>query len=332
MRDPPPDLFPSIQPSRTQPPISNSSIPIKGPTSPLSRARKRLRGEPVSPSPYKEKRQRVSSQVSLPFPLPNALSEGSDDMDDDVPANSSFVNDSPVKASAGGKTFKLLFDEPVPQNEAQTKSKGKWSRSKTAPASAKLFQERPPMSVPTTSISQLPLLRPSPPPADPSHGSYSNKSKVKERSRKRAKVADELDEGSEDEDHQESSKIKLVDLQQGIERQPPDSHDDMYLDPILHLPTVSVTSDEDGSDAAELHINLPDRLRHVLAITPSNTQDVKGERLVHGLLYGRRVTHYDPVKGGEIWDVGEEGEQVPDDPDAEDDWEGEPVPWEVGEL
>jgi hypothetical protein len=41
--------------------------------------------------------------------------------------------------------------------------------------------------------------------------------------------------------------------------------------------------------------------------------------------------HYDPAKGGEIWDVGEE-DQVWEDTEGEDDWEGEGVPWEVGEL
>ncbi|KIM47822.1 hypothetical protein M413DRAFT_439502 [Hebeloma cylindrosporum] len=61
------------------------------------------------------------------------------------------------------------------------------------------------------------------------------------------------------------------------------------------------------------------------------------DRLVKGLLYGRRMTHYDPMKGGEIWDVGEDHQLISEEgaqkyTEDEEDWEGEPVPWEMGEL
>lgn len=93
----------------------------------ITRARKRLRGEPVSPSPSKEKRRRVLSGLnrglprkSMPFPklgaplLGNAgpsMSDEDEDMHD-----LSFIADSPVKLPSAdtNKAFKLLFDEPLP--------------------------------------------------------------------------------------------------------------------------------------------------------------------------------------------------------------------------
>jgi hypothetical protein len=52
--------------------------------------------------------------------------------------------------------------------------------------------------------------------------------------------------------------------------------------------------------------------------------------MVRSVLYGERTSGYDAVRGGDIWNVGEIGEAS--DSQAEDDWEGEPVPWETGEL
>jgi hypothetical protein len=67
---------------------------------------------------------------------------------------------------------------------------------------------------------------------------------------------------------------------------------------------------------------------------------------VDQLIYGARRGNYDPSKGGEIWGVGEFEDEERDEfaldaghsrttrgvYDDEDDWEGEGVPWEVGEL
>ncbi|KAK2461609.1 hypothetical protein APHAL10511_006072 [Amanita phalloides] len=75
----------------------------------VSRARKRLRGEPVSPTPNKEKRQRTSSYPKLPMPA----------LDDDSTttslhkSGSTVIGESPVKQSAGNK-FTVLFEETLP--------------------------------------------------------------------------------------------------------------------------------------------------------------------------------------------------------------------------
>ena len=86
----------------------------------------------------------------------------------------------------------------------------------------------------------------------------------------------------------------------------------------------------------------------VLALesTEPTVRNFREEQLVKALVSGTRVTHYDPGKGGEIWDVGEDNPRYETDADSlrdteeEDDWEGdwkgdwkgEPVPWEVDEL
>ncbi|KAJ6621121.1 hypothetical protein B0H10DRAFT_1015993 [Mycena sp. CBHHK59/15] len=131
-RDTSPDLFPAI----LQPLPSSSTSAAAGdpfapaPTSAVSRARKRFRGEPVSPSPNKEKRRRMLS------PLPRDRDGSDDDEDESSAANTSFVDDSPVKAPYGVRSFKLLFDE------ASTRPRFPLLRSKTVPTG--LFGERIP--------------------------------------------------------------------------------------------------------------------------------------------------------------------------------------------
>jgi hypothetical protein len=80
----------------------------------------------------------------------------------------------------------------------------------------------------------------------------------------------------------------------------------------------------------DFEVNLPDDLRRVLAISPSKAHTTRDVNIVRGVLYGERTSGYDARKGGDIWNVGEIGEAT--DSQAEDDWEGEPVPWETGEL
>ena len=80
----------------------------------------------------------------------------------------------------------------------------------------------------------------------------------------------------------------------------------------------------------DFEVNLPDDLHRLLAISPSKAHTTRDVNMVRGVLYGERTSSYDARKGGDIWDVGEIGEAS--DSQAEDDWEGEPVPWETGEL
>ena len=91
--------------------------------------------------------------------------------------------------------------------------------------------------------------------------------------------------------------------------------------------------DDNGQVAEEtLEVNLPEDLRRILDIAPEERTAREERRLAEGLVYGRRVGHYDP-KAGEIWDVGED-EGTGDRADTEEeDWEeGEGVPWAAGEL
>jgi hypothetical protein len=106
------------------------------------------------------------------------------------------------------------------------------------------------------------------------------------------------------------------------------------LDPIIGLGAHDRhSSPGPASDDALLggfEVDLPDNLRCMLAISPSKAHTTRDVSVVRGILYGERTSSYDAQRGGAIWDVGEIGEAS--DSQAEDDWEGEPVPWETGEL
>jgi hypothetical protein len=445
-REPSPDALPEILLFH---PIASSSAQHHPPAEDaVSRARKRLRGEPVSPSPNKEKRRRVgSSQTLLPFAILGTSapdSDDDDDMDDAGEANSSFVDDSPVKPPAGGKSFKLLFEESLPKNGA-SKRKGSLTRSKTTPESAGLFGDRA-MSVgklikedadqdlgpivqegvnpakgdhrkngivgisaistsgwlpgqdnlfsekvaPPYDNTQMPatkrhsflgsetrkavkrslsdaeddvesdrrksqsqhiaapkLLPPSPPAESSSRGSSSNfKGKGKAAgSRKKAKVQEEVEEDEDEDESIDEGKVRRIPR---VGHKPSADHPDFDFDSDWVLGTQSHRGSHDPlpvsqgqEDSASPNqsdsksgreVDLPDKLRRVLAIsTSSKSLELNEERVVRGLLSGKRATHYDPSKGGEIWDVGEE-DQKRVDTEGEDDWEGEGVPWEVGEL
>lgn len=110
--------------------------------------------------------------------------------------------------------------------------------------------------------------------------------------------------------------------------------------PTSHYPQVPTTSEQlvpvaDAELEGSCEVNLPSDLARVLALSPSHTssyiRDKTEQKVVKELLYGRRERHYDPQRGGIVYDVGEE-DQSEGAEGGEDDWEGEPVPWEVGEL
>ena len=408
------DTAPSFDPFQVIHPLPSQ---VKAPTDAVSRARKRLRGEPVSPSPSKEKRARITSQSSSPLPTFDTHSTNSDDgqrSDDGDVANSSFVNDSPVKRPAGNKSFKLLFEETIPQNMPLKSNRGKLTRSKTNPVVTGLFgdsahmanndssltvdddnrvqikstrwkkpanhksrlgkqpeqslsegitQERAERALlshneaprrsgkhalsdsenPSTEIEpeipnarRLPLLPPSPPPADPSSSKYKSRINEKGVSRKKAKLLQEVADDGEG-SSSEGVTVKLVDT---MPQKPSRSNgDDADLDDdsrllgshrtgVEHAHAISLEQDQ----ARDIQVNLPEKFRHMLAISPPKTRDRKGEQVVRGLLLGGRSARYDPRRGGEIWEVGEAGDDAQGDTEGEDDWEAEPVPWEVGEL
>ncbi|KZV74948.1 hypothetical protein PENSPDRAFT_749040 [Peniophora sp. CONT] len=137
---------PDPEPEYLPPPKAKVNGNSKTSKDPVSRARKRLRGEPVSPSPVKPKRARTedTSQTLLPFPSLSAMQDaGSDDEDDygGVEASTSFVEASPRK---GGGPFTLLFEDaplgamPIPPSATSKKK----SRSKSTSQSQSLFRQR----------------------------------------------------------------------------------------------------------------------------------------------------------------------------------------------
>lgn len=182
--------------------------------------------------------------------------------------------------------------------------------------------------------SQYPLIPPSPPPQD-SISRDTGKGRVKTAaSRKRLRVEDEeSDEGVESPDGI-ILKVAVASLDRAKHRHA----DDLEWDPLLHLRSCNHDSAAKDQIDANRHtpgtfsVDLPDRFHRVLAISSSRSQNSTEERVVRGLLYGDRVGHYDPSRGGDIWDAGEIDEGALGDAETEDDWEGEPVPWEVGEL
>jgi hypothetical protein len=394
------------------PTSSTFPAPFAAPHTAVSRARKRLRGEPVSPSPNKDKRRRVSSQTTLPFPRLNLDASISDEDEPPFEADSSFVDNSPIKPPMTGKSFPSLFEQELlptdlfgvkanlgltnldsqnltnkkkkPVNNVSrrrppirtaavtidddTKSSSLQKRSNLPTSARDRNDRRSPNEVSSNrssakralsddemeEASQLPsqrskspLIPPSPPAAN-SNSSFNRNNKSKfpskkgTKSRKKVKVESDLVDNDDESDEVEArGKLKIVGrntLRPQYTTQQLDEDGVMSdSDPILGYPRFAApraaspnTAQQDGI----VEIDLPEQLRSVLALDTATTRVSEEDRLVKGLLYGRRVTHYDPNKGGEIWDVGED---VNDDErerqtEGEDDWEGEPVPWEVGEL
>lgn len=123
-----------------------------------------------------------------------------------------------------------------------------------------------------------------------------------------------------------------------------DEHIGLDSDPILvyarltgpHGQSIPTTRHpQDG----KFEVDLPDKLRRVLSLgyVDAKWRDCQEAQVAKSVLYGRKLAHYNPDKGGEIWDIGENDvtdgdESTRTNVEVEDDWEGEPVPWEVGEL
>ncbi|CCM04206.1 uncharacterized protein FIBRA_06372 [Fibroporia radiculosa] len=193
---------------------------------------------------------------------------------------------------------------------------------------------------------RLPLLPPSPP-AESSR-SYASNSKDPSRnkaasafSRKKARLlehagGDESDHGDEKSDADDGP-VKIVEHSWHSRKaqcvkaggEPVDDYFDWsHSTPRLASPV----SRELAAEAGTIDVQLPDELKRILALSLSQDADKEQKRLVNGLLYGRRQIHYDPKKG-EIWDIGEVDDSTDDiAKDSEEDWESEPIPWEIGEL
>ncbi len=174
------------------------------------------------------------------------------------------------------------------------------------------------------------LLPPSPPPAG-SSSAHVGKRKAKGPIAKRTKLPE--DSGCEDED---GADVHVKIREWGWQLRKPSRATDTLaeeLDPVLGFgahdrrSSPGPTTDDTPGDIV---VNLPDDLRRLLAISPSKAQTTRDVSVVRGVLYGERTSNYDAQRGGDIWGVGEIDDAS--DSQAEGDWEGEPVPWETGEL
>ena len=92
------------------PPVAIAAVKSKDA---VSRARKRLRGEPVSPSPVKEKRPRVAERIPVQAALTFNDVDSSDEDGTRQRGMDAFIDDTPAKPPIGKKQFKVLFDEAV---------------------------------------------------------------------------------------------------------------------------------------------------------------------------------------------------------------------------
>lgn len=420
---------PDLSPPKQQSGSTSSATTLKyalpllplpaSPINAVSRARKRLRGEPVSPSPSKEKRRRMSSQTTLSFPRLNLDVHSDDEQEGSMEADSSFVDNSPVKAPKTGKSFPALFEhdmapvdlfgvksnleimnvasskptdgnkksiQPVTRRKPPARASNLINTARVPFASGDI--EASDISVPPTRSQDIinqrarsegssnrssmkralsedidngiafdapraksPHLPPSPPPATNQltynkTGKSKSHLKGKSKSRKKSKLDGEPMEDYDSDGQESKAKFKMVRRhatrpQYAIRRHDEDgvvSDSDPNLGHTRFAPPRAATPSSSQLKGGDVEIDLPEQLRSVLALDSiPNSQVSDEDRLVKGLLYGRRVAHYDPSKGGEIWDIGENDDHDPDDEhpryaEGEDDWEGEPVPWEVGEL
>jgi hypothetical protein len=162
--------------------------------------------------------------------------------------------------------------------------------------------------------------------------------------RKKIRI-DEKSDAHDSDDLEPTATLKIVHRKTTRPMHTVGDVDDFKLDsdPILgytRFPALYPPSPiADEQHRGNIEIDLPDKLRSVLALRSSvfKGQVSEEDQLVKGLLYGRRVTHYDPNKGGEIWDAGEDDFGSLDEErngyaDGKDEWESEPVSWDVGEL
>lgn len=174
------------------------------------------------------------------------------------------------------------------------------------------------------------LIPPSPPPAG-SSSTHVVKRKAKTSIAKRSKLPE--DSGCEEEDGADVHvKIREWSWQLRKSSRATETLAE-ELDPVLgfsahdRLSSPDPTIDDTPGDFV---VNLPDELHRLLAISPSKTQTTHDVGVVRGVLYGEHTSNYDAQRGGDIWGVGEIDDAS--DSQAEDDWEGEPIPWETGEL
>lgn len=103
-----------------------------------------------------------------------------------------------------------------------------------------------------------------------------------------------------------------------------DSYEHIFENPPIDMPSFT----EPQASETKISVDLPDDLRTVLHISPSRAREREELVLAESVLHGIR----EPLQRGLVWGAGEIEDSCDAVTDGEDDWAGEGVPWEVGEL
>lgn len=343
------------------------------------KARKRLRGEAVSPSPKRlDKKHRIS--LARPESCPTESYSSTGDLEADYAvgqrtSETSFVVDSPVKRSRNGKHFKSLFEEEnFPKQVAPQKVP---EQPRSTLISASKFRERE--AIPRKGDPKGQITAPIGPKARTiicrSASMVDSDDSAGPSGRKRSSSADRIDSPRPKEvsdtllppspttstsqaratgtmkakkrqkivsegvssDHsmsEESLDIPIIEMKAGSRLKlrtrandydsETDSYEHIFENPPIDMPSFT----EPQASETKISVDLPDDLRTVLHISPSRAREREELVLAESVLHGIR----EPLQRGLVWGAGEIEDSCDAVTDGEDDWAGEGVPWEVGEL
>ena len=335
----------------------------------FSKARKRLRGDSVSPSP---KKPRVSTL---------RLSEDNDELEED----NSFVDESPVKATTGGKNFITLFEEeriPAPNfsgnarptNKVASTSNGA-KRRLVFPSQSKDSKQIPSSSRPPDAAAEIPsgepdrrasdatstsnssacLKRRSPhgsdsaspppgsvyatpvvllPPSPTQEGQPKSQKMTAKNLMKRRKNMNGLNDGDLEDEQQEDESVDVVELTPSSKRIISNRHSSDEDEDSSFLKVSARQDDEQSLDGSQRDTS------HRLEVNlPEELRDILYISSSQNSEMKERAIAESLLKGDSsysgqsaVWGVGEVTRPDLTGSDDEEDWEGEGTPWEVGEL
>lgn len=385
-------------PSPSPEPIVPHQV-AKRPNSIISKARKRLRGDSVSPSPPQRQAQPSGSGLLH-------LSKEEE--------NRHFIEESPVKPTTNGKSFQPLFHDissqpstsTVPERktfkkaktvsgslfgttrdtrndgffasqviDASSQTKGKIpdrdgamhnsKKRKTLPgpkglipSKDNLFDESlidittQPSSSRKRTISKVTqentdkpsqpkesnewnLLPPSPIAEEKKPWNNANSRKKRQKLAEKVQQTDgKDDDDDDDESDAESDNVNIIDWHEAGPVSQTDGDSGWEVDPELHsqlrLGGLSNRPVESQSPEPEtFDVDLPEEMQEMLSLSPTKESQNEDEVLAKSVIQGRRQG------GAEVWGPGEFGGESEGSEGVNhdvDEWEGEGVPWEVGEL
>ena len=184
----------------------------------------------------------------------------------------------------------------------------------------------------TGSIAGLGLIPPSPPPTRENEQQQQQlrwKGKGKPATGKGKKKARIVSEGTsgEDDDNivEELAWTPVGPLKRHAQPADVDAEPDLGLEEPLIARSRGRLVVEEPEQEGDFKIDLPDQLKDILALTPSQRNKEDGEAIVRNLLTGRGEF----LSRAEVWAAGEVAENNGDD---DDDWDGEPGGWWEAEL